>query len=361
MPCGDLCDWLLDLVFKYEQENTMVDFIASDDGEVRIRDGNSPNDKMRDSPRRTRGNVDHVPYTRNQLKQLYNRHGFNLAIFRNGRVRGVLEAFNPNAVVAVMSVAMGEVQILGVESGNYLAMTEDGKLFGEPDPTQTSTVFYVQTHASYLTYLSKKYSHMGWHVGIKKNGEVKNGKMTLHPWGQRAILFSLRKPFVEHHPVRLIKNRHGFYLAIFKDGTVKGTKDENDPHSVLEFTSSDPPGAFRIHGVEADLYVAMDEKGRVYGEKNRQHEGTLFQEHAQGVYFVYLNVHSAHLGWHLGIKKSGKVKNGKKTWNPSSQKAIQFSHKFSFQTTRPIDQGFPFGEKIPPLAFIDEDVVDRDH
>lgn len=60
-----------------------------------------------------------------------------------------------------------------------------------------------------------------------------------------------------------------------------GTKEEYDPHSVLEFTSSDPPGAFRIRGVEADLYLAMDEKGRVYGEKNRQHEGTLFQEHSQ--------------------------------------------------------------------------------
>lgn len=56
--------------------------------------------------------------------------------------------------------------------------------------------------------------------------------------------------------------------------------DPSDKFSVLEFTPSSPPGAFRIRGVESDLYLAMNEKGWLYGERNRLDENTLFTEHA---------------------------------------------------------------------------------
>ena len=54
-----------------------------------------------------------------------------------------------------------------------------------------------------------------------------------------------------------------------------------DKFTVLEFTPSSPPGAFRIRGVESDLYLAMDEKGRLYGERDRLSDSALFTEQAQ--------------------------------------------------------------------------------
>ena len=71
---------------------------------------------------------------------------------------------------------------------------------------------------------SKKYAHGGWYVGVKKNGEVKNGRKTWQPWGQKAILFVSRRAFAKAHPLKQIVNRHGFQLAIAADGKVRGRK-----------------------------------------------------------------------------------------------------------------------------------------
>jgi fibroblast growth factor 1 len=54
----------------------------------------------------------------------------------------------------------------------------------------------------YLNYLSKKYAHLGWYVGITKEGRAKNGKKTFYPWGQKAIQFVSRKAYDEPHPLR---------------------------------------------------------------------------------------------------------------------------------------------------------------
>ena len=46
-------------------------------------------------------------------------------------------------------------------------------------------------------YCSKKFAHMGWYVGITKTGDAKNGSRTWYPWGQKAVLFLSRKPYVD--------------------------------------------------------------------------------------------------------------------------------------------------------------------
>ena len=73
--------------------------------------------------------------------QLYNKHGYNLAIFLgeamfgrqslslfcvDGSVRGVREAFHPAAVLELEVVRAGEVRIRGVEAGTFLAMDRSG-------------------------------------------------------------------------------------------------------------------------------------------------------------------------------------------------------------------------------------------
>lgn len=55
---------------------------------------------------------------------------------------------------------------------------------------------------------------------------------------------------------------------------------------------------------------------------NGKDEATVFVEHVYGQYNLYLSRKWAHLGWYVGIKKSGKSKPGPQT--RYGQKAIQF-------------------------------------
>ncbi len=79
----------------------------------------------------------------------------------------------------------------------------------------------------------------------------------------------------------------------------------------------------------------------------------------QGRYFVYLSVRWCHLGWHVGIKRSGKAKKATKTVYPPQQKAIQFVHKIPYQRPPNELDLAALGETFPPLAFIDEDNSDE--
>jgi fibroblast growth factor 1 len=112
------------------------------------------------------------------------------------------------------------------------------------------------------------------------------------------------------------------HLAVYPDGVVRGTPDDNDLHTFLELISAGYPGHVRIKGLLTNLYVAMDKKERLYGEPDMMEDSTIFIESFQGSYNTYLSLKHAHLGWYLGIKKSGKYKRGSKT--KYGQKAISF-------------------------------------
>ena len=68
---------------------------------------------------------------------------------------GVREAFNPFAVLELTpaNLEIGEVRIKGLETGLYLAMDSEGRLYPEPDPKNESTVFIESAEGHYLTYL----------------------------------------------------------------------------------------------------------------------------------------------------------------------------------------------------------------
>jgi hypothetical protein len=82
---------------------------------------------------------------------------------------------------------------------------------------------------------------------------------------------------------RQIKNRHGQILAIMNNGEVRGVAEEApaNKNAVLEFIPTEPPGAYRIRGIQANLYLAMDAKGKLYGESDRTEGSTIFAEHIQ--------------------------------------------------------------------------------
>ena len=124
---------------------------------------------------------------------------------------------------------------------------------------------------------------------------------------------------------RQIINRHGMALTITNDGTVKGLPEDSsaNKNAILEFSPTEPPGkkrhlssflvctislidvtqngkrfgdfpllwyltgAYRIRGVEANLYLAMDTKGRLYGESDRSEGGTVFAEHSEVILYWY--------------------------------------------------------------------------
>ncbi|KAK9888100.1 hypothetical protein WA026_000375 [Henosepilachna vigintioctopunctata] len=123
--------------------------------------------------------------------------------------------------------------------------------------------------------------------------------------------------------------RTGYHLGIYHYKGVLGTRDENDLHTMLELVSAGFPGHVRIRGIATNTFVGMDKKGRLYSEVDVNEENTVFIESLQGSYNVYLSRKYAHLGWYIGIKKSGKFKRGPKT--AYGQKAIQFlprRHRF---------------------------------
>ena len=66
------------------------------------------------------------------------------------------------------------------------------------------------------------------------------------------------------------------------NGEVRGGPQEApaNKNAILEFIPTDPSGAYRIRGIEANLYLAMDTAGKLYGESDRTDGSTVFAEHA---------------------------------------------------------------------------------
>lgn len=126
-------------------------------------------------------------------KQLYCKTRYNLAIDETGNVYGTKEPYSPNAILQFTSVAPTEVQMRGVNTGFYLAMDRKGNLYGEHNPKEEGTIFVesYDNNTGYNTYLSRKYAHMGWYVGIKKSGRPKPGPRA--KFGQKAVMFLPRQ------------------------------------------------------------------------------------------------------------------------------------------------------------------------
>ncbi|XP_061472980.1 fibroblast growth factor 1 isoform X2 [Rhineura floridana] len=81
---------------------------------------------------------------------------------------------------------VGEVYIKSTESGEYLAMDANGRLYGSL-PTEECLFLERIEENHYNTYTSKMHTDKKWFVGLKKNGKSKLGPRT--HYGQKAILF----------------------------------------------------------------------------------------------------------------------------------------------------------------------------
>ncbi|TWW55027.1 putative fibroblast growth factor 1 [Takifugu flavidus] len=95
------------------------------------------------------------------------------------------------AVLKLKAVDRGVVVIRGTEAARYLAMNDEGRLYGSPTVTDECYFLEKLEENHYNTYMSRQYQDRNWYVALKKNGKPKLGPRT-HV-GQKAVFFLPRQ------------------------------------------------------------------------------------------------------------------------------------------------------------------------
>nr|XP_015798934.2 putative fibroblast growth factor 1 isoform X2 [Nothobranchius furzeri] len=124
--------------------------------------------------------------------QLYCMNGgYHLQILPDGTVQGQREDRDVHTVLKLRAVDRGVVVIQGTETERYLAMSEEGRLYGSRAVTDECYFLEKLEENHYNTYQSQKYQDNQWYVALKKNGKPKLGPRT--HIGQKAIFFLPRR------------------------------------------------------------------------------------------------------------------------------------------------------------------------
>uniref|UniRef100_A0A673BYT1 Fibroblast growth factor n=1 Tax=Sphaeramia orbicularis TaxID=375764 RepID=A0A673BYT1_9TELE len=117
--------------------------------------------------------------------------GHHLQILPDGTVQGQRDGEDVHAVLQLKAVDRGVVVIRGTETGRYLAMNNEGRLYSSPTVNDECYFLEKLEENHYNTYQPQKYKEMNWYVGLKKNGKPKLGPRT--HIGQKAIFFLPRQ------------------------------------------------------------------------------------------------------------------------------------------------------------------------
>lgn len=105
-----------------------------------------------------------------------------------------------------------------------------------------------------------------------------------------------------------------YFLKIDADGKVGGTTKEDCPYSVLEITSVDV-GIVAVRGVESKYFLAMNEKGKVYGSREFTTDCELKERMEENKYNTYASYKWRHKQRQMfvALNGKGKPKRGQKT------------------------------------------------
>ncbi|XP_071781921.1 putative fibroblast growth factor 1 [Centroberyx gerrardi] len=122
---------------------------------------------------------------RQALTRLYCQNGgHHLRIAPDGTVSGGRQDNDPYDVLRLKAVSAGVVVIKGEQTGRYLAMDKDGRLYGSQALNDECYFLEKYEENHYNSYRSQKYS---WYVGLTRKGKPKAGPKTHQ--GQKAVYF----------------------------------------------------------------------------------------------------------------------------------------------------------------------------
>ncbi|XP_003496076.1 fibroblast growth factor 6 [Cricetulus griseus] len=100
----------------------------------------------------------------------------------------------------------------------------------------------------------------------------------------------------------------GFHLQVPPDGRISGTHEEN-PYSLLEISTVER-GVVSLFGVKSTLFIAMNNKGRLYTTPSFQEECKFRETLLPNNYNAYES--DLYRGTYIALSKYGRVKRGSK-------------------------------------------------
>ncbi|XP_033991790.1 fibroblast growth factor 13a isoform X2 [Trematomus bernacchii] len=113
--------------------------------------------------------------------------------------------------------------------------------------------------------------------------------------------------------VTKLYSRQGFHLQLQADGTIDGTKEEDNGYSVFNLI---PVGlrVVAIQGVQTKLYLAMNSDGFLYTSEHFTPECKFKESVFENYYVTYSSMiyrqQQSGRGWYLGLNKEGEIMKG---------------------------------------------------
>uniref|UniRef100_A0A8K9Y0Q4 Fibroblast growth factor n=1 Tax=Oncorhynchus mykiss TaxID=8022 RepID=A0A8K9Y0Q4_ONCMY len=108
--------------------------------------------------------------------------------------------------------------------------------------------------------------------------------------------------------VTKLYSRTGFYLQTQADGTIDGTKDEDNSHAVFSLLH------IEYNGVQTKLYLAMNNDGFLYTSEHFTPECKFKESVFENYYVTYSSMlyrqQQSGRAWYLGLNKEGVIMKG---------------------------------------------------
>ncbi|XP_019737177.1 fibroblast growth factor 4-like [Hippocampus comes] len=98
----------------------------------------------------------------------------------------------------------------------------------------------------------------------------------------------------------------GFHLQVLPNGKIIGVHSENG-YSLLEISPVER-GVVTLFGVISHLFIAMTEKGKLYGSRDYSDDCKFKESLLDNNYNAYES--AAHPGMYIGLSRAGKTKKG---------------------------------------------------
>lgn len=144
---------------------------------------------------------------------------------------------------------------------------------------------------------------------------MSEGDVSVLPFGPASLDLTRQEQRIL---TRLYCQNGGYHLRILPDGTVNGSRQENDPYDILRLKAVSV-GVVLIKGEMTGRYLAMNKKGRLYGSQALNDECYFLEKYEENHYNTYC---SQKYNWYVGLKRNGQPKAGPDTHQ--GQKAIFF-------------------------------------